>query len=382
MKRTLSLLLAVLMLLSVPVTASASIKYEKVEKIPNVGIQFSNKLAGIEVEVQEDACSSIYSMEYITWALKHNLIPKEIQARYLEPITRSELSTLMVSLYELIKGKEISERKKFIDTHDVDFEKVAGLGIITGIGGGIFRPNDVLTQEQVIVAYYRFMEKVGYRFKPLDKLDYEYKEFYEYSIEEAKNVGVSSWARTAFARVRMTSIGVTETIFEPKGGYPVENVIMHLIRIFNEVDALLLEGHNSIDEVKVKEQLKKIEKMYPTGTPWGLEKEYTYTYNAFASPIVRNVHACDAFATMVSESIFGGLHERVINKNFDGVRVGDRVYFNDHVVIVIDKTDDKLVIAEGNYNGKVRWGGVITREKFEQTCGYTSNYPLIVKKAD
>ncbi|MSU02333.1 S-layer homology domain-containing protein [Tissierella pigra] len=379
MKRILSLLLALVTILSVPITSSAaSIKYEKVEKIPNVGIQFSNKLVGIEVEVPEDVYS--YYIGYVEQALKHNLIPKEIQARYKESITRGELSTLIVRFYELIKGKEISERKKFTDTNDVDFEKAAGLGIVTGIGGGIFRPNDVLTQEQVVATLYRFMEKVGYYFQPVDELEYEYKEAYEYYLEEAKKLGASSWAQTVFAKVSMTPVICNVGIFEPKGTYLVEDVIVLLISVFREVDVLLLEGHNSIDEVKVKEQLKKIEKMYPTGTPWGLEKEYTYIYNVFRSPIVRTVHACDAFATMVSESIFGDLPERVINKNFDGIRVGDIVGYNNHVVIVIDKTDNKIVIAEGNNGGKVRWGRVITRERFERDgYGYVTRYPLVVE---
>lgn len=378
MKRTLSLLLALLMVLSVPITSSAaSIKYEKVEKIPNIGIQFSNKLAGIEVEVPEDVYS--YYKGYVEQALKHNLIPKEIQARYKESITRGELSTLIVRFYELIRGKEISERKKFTDTNDVDFEKAAGLGIVTGIGGGIFKPNDVLTHEQVVATLYRFMEKLGYYFQPVDEMEYEDKESYEYNLDVAKQLGVSSWARTAFARVRMANIGLYEPIFEPKGGYPVENVIVHLIRIFKEVDVFFLEGHNSIDEVKVKEQLKKIEKMYPTGTPWGGEKEYTYIFKAFTKPKVRTVHACDAFATMVSDSIFGDLPERVLNSKFDGIRVGDRVGNSHHVVIVIDKTDNKIVIAEGNNSGKVRWGRVITRESFEENdYGYTTRYPLVV----
>ena len=55
------------------------------------------------------------------------------------------------------------------------------------------------------------------------------------------------------------------------------------------------------------------------------------------------------------------------HSDFDAIRVGDtlRVNGNTHTVIVLEKKEDSVIIAEGNYNGAIHWDRELDREKLE-----------------
>ena len=119
-------------------------------------------ISAIEVTVPEEATTWLAG--WVEIALKHNLIPEALQSKYGKPLTRGEFTALVARLYEKITGEEIKERKTFADTKSADIEKVAGLGILSGVGNGKFNPDDMITREQAAVVIKRLLDKLDYKF--------------------------------------------------------------------------------------------------------------------------------------------------------------------------------------------------------------------------
>ncbi|NMA85274.1 MAG: hypothetical protein GX962_15580 [Epulopiscium sp.] len=97
--KILSLLLALTFVLSAPISVFAT----------TTPITPVSPIASIEVTVPEEATAWLAGSVEI--ALKHDLIPKALQSKYNQPLTRGEFSTLVARLYEKIKGEEIKEKK-------------------------------------------------------------------------------------------------------------------------------------------------------------------------------------------------------------------------------------------------------------------------------
>ncbi|HNU79871.1 MAG TPA: S-layer homology domain-containing protein [Bacillota bacterium] len=77
-------------------------------------------------------------------------------------ITRKEFSALAVKLYENLKGSKIAVdlASSFTDTSDSDVIKAYSLGIVSGIGNGLFAPDASLTREQACTMLTRVYKAV------------------------------------------------------------------------------------------------------------------------------------------------------------------------------------------------------------------------------
>lgn len=131
-------------------------------------------------------------------------------------------------------------------------------------------------------------------------------------------------------------------------------------------------------EAGVKAVLMAQQSAYPEGTPWTNEGN-TYEWHALANTTYTG-HGCAAFTIMMSDKAFGttraaqkynlsGLSAETIKNN---LRIGDivRTDHDTHEVIIVDKTDEGIVVAEGNFNNAVHWGRVITYEELSQSAVY------------
>lgn len=102
--------------------------------------------------------ASDWAYEWLDKADKLDIIPGVlINADMIKPITRLEFCALAVELYEILSGKaaEGDTISPFTDTSDQSVIKAYKLGIVTGMGKGIFAPNNVLTREQAAVMLTR-----------------------------------------------------------------------------------------------------------------------------------------------------------------------------------------------------------------------------------
>lgn len=357
-----SFILALTLVLSAPFSAFAA----------TPPITPVSPISSIEVIVPEEATAWLAGSVEI--ALKHNLIPEALQSKYNQPLTRGEFSTLVARLYEKIKGEEIKERKIFTDTKSAEIEKVAGLGILSGVGNNMFNPNAMITREQAAVAIQRLLDQLGYKYYISPEYQREFQEF----IKEYDS-SVSSWAVQAMAQLYFDTIGYGFGPWDDsKAGITLEESLLALMRVFRLTNNNLLEGYTDA-QAEAKKILNTFKTKYPTGTPWGGEKSYPWILN-------RNIMAtaCSAFTSELSDAVFGDLPV-YHHSDYEAIKIGDilRVNFGDHEVIVIDITDKGVVVAEGNYNGKVHWGAVYDKERFVNSGGNVqTRYPVVYTLAN
>ncbi|MCM1174697.1 MAG: leucine-rich repeat protein [Blautia sp.] len=90
---------------------------------------------------------------------------------------------------------------------------------------------------------------------------------------------------------------------------------------------------------------------------------------------------CVAFAFTLSDRAFGSLPARMYDEGgfaFEDIKVGDilRVHNDTHTVIVLEVIDSGVIVAEGNYGGKVHWGRAISKDDvMGNTSHYITRYP-------
>jgi len=167
---------------------------------------------------------SSWAVSEVNAAISAGLVPESLQSKYTQTITRAEYCCLAVTLYEKYTGREITDRKTFDDTTDINVEKMAAVGVVDGVGNNKFNPDGQLTREQAATMLARLAEAMG---KPLDKIASTF----------ADNVLISSWAIVQVGQVQAVGImgGVGNNTFAPKSPYSREQSIMTMIRLYNIV---------------------------------------------------------------------------------------------------------------------------------------------------
>lgn len=128
--------------------------------------------------------------------------------------------------------------------------------------------------------------------------------------------------------------------------------------------------HSSLTDAEASAILMQLKAEYPDGTDWDNSRQYISGK--------RYGYGCAAFVFLVQERLYGTpvRPSMTTELNMSELRAGDhlRVRNNTHSVIVLANYGDSIAVAEGNYNGKVRWGRVMTeselREQFvyRETC--------------
>jgi len=165
--------------------------------------------------------ASSWAHEGITNAIDLGIVPVSLQNNYTNNITRAEFSALAVALYETVTGREITARTEFNDTTDINVQKMGGLGVVTGVGGGNFAPNNTLTREQAAVMLARLAYSIG---QPLPQVASTF----------ADNAQLSSWAVDAVGQIQAAGImgGVGNNMFSGRGDYTIEQSIITMLRLF------------------------------------------------------------------------------------------------------------------------------------------------------
>jgi hypothetical protein len=137
--------------------------------------------------------------------------------------TRAEFAALAVALYENIKG-EITGRSTFVDTDDINVEKAAYIGVVTGVGNNMFAPDNQLTREQAAVMLARLANAIG------QPLPIQASTF-------ADNAQISSWAIEGVGQMQAAGImgGIGNNRFAPSDPYTREQSIVTIMRLFDIV---------------------------------------------------------------------------------------------------------------------------------------------------
>lgn len=135
------------------------------------------------------------------------------------------------------------------------------------------------------------------------------------------------------------------------------------------------------DEAVIYERMIAMKSEYPEGKHW--TNSDTYVWNGIFYPEGSSFGytftggGCVAFAMILSDAAFGNVpaYERK-TVAYDDLRVGDilRLKGDYHTVIILEKNDDGVVIAEGNYNDSVHWGRKLTKKEVEASEYYYTRY--------
>ena len=134
---------------------------------------------------------------------------------------------------------------------------------------------------------------------------------------------------------------------------------------------------SALTEAAVQATIWALRDIYPTGTVYG--EFYRSETNG---PYGRAPTHCAGWATLCSDAAFGYLPwRRVNNPSWEDIRPGDLVRYDNasggHVVVVLNKTDEYIMVTESGTNNKTRWGGQYYRWWLEEQPGYTcyTRYP-------
>lgn len=167
---------------------------------------------------------SAWAETQVNTAISANIVPTALQGQYTQATTRAEFCALAVALYENVKGTEITERVTFNDTTDINVQKAAAIGVVSGVGNNNFAPNDTLTREQAATMLSRLAAAIG---KPLT----------EQAATFADNNSISQWAFSAVGQVQANGVmgGVGNNTFAPQEQYTREQSIITMNRLFEIV---------------------------------------------------------------------------------------------------------------------------------------------------
>ncbi len=126
------------------------------------------------------------------------------------------------------------------------------------------------------------------------------------------------------------------------------------------------------DSQSVYNTLISFKNKYPEGTSWGKDKYYSWKGGIYTGG-----YSCAAFAFMLSDAAFGNLPARTTNTfSPSTVRVGDIIHYNNHFFVVLEIQNNGFIAAEGNVNGKVMWGRLITNNEIKAAfTQHITRYP-------
>ena len=147
------------------------------------------------------------------------------------------------------------------------------------------------------------------------------------------------------------------------------------------VPAAAAEG--PYDEKTVYEKLIALKESYPEGMRWTNYDGYMITQYDAERHLTTNYYGfgCVAFAYILSDAAFAGLPLRQYSSSeysYEQLRVGDILRINNdtHSVVILEKYDDHLILAEGNYNSSIHWGRSLSKSALLSSwTDVTTRYP-------
>ena len=165
---------------------------------------------------------SDWAAQAVTDGITRGVVPRNLQKKYCEPITRAEFCTLATAYYENATHTSITKFMDFNDTNDDAVRKMGALGVVNGVGGGNFAPNNPLTREEAAVILTNLAAALG---NPLP----------ESAPAFADHANISDWALAQTGKVQAAGImgGVGDSLFAPKESYTREQSIVTIMRMDN-----------------------------------------------------------------------------------------------------------------------------------------------------
>ena len=166
---------------------------------------------------------SDWAKEQVNRAAEIGLVPDGFGNDYRVNITRAQFAATAVKLYEAMSGKTgATGESSFTDTADPVILQAADLGFVSGVGGGRFSPDALVTREQAAVMLSSVYTKLGGEIPAVEATAF------------ADDGDVAGWARNAVAFMSGREIvtGVGNNRFSPKGSASIEQALLISLKMF------------------------------------------------------------------------------------------------------------------------------------------------------
>lgn len=165
---------------------------------------------------------SSWAQESIERAGELGLLPDPFRYGFGRSITRAEFAAIAITLYEYFR-EPVTGRITFTDTADINVEKAAYLGIVSGVGNNRFNPDSPLTREQAAVILSRLVVLLGGEVGVLASPSF-------YDVND-----ISDWAINAVRHMEILDImsGVGYNRFAPHSPCTREQSIIAIMRVFD-----------------------------------------------------------------------------------------------------------------------------------------------------
>lgn len=247
LKRTISLIVSAVMLLSLVPLFCDSAQSSQVSEIPSMVAARADSLQE-DILWAKDNDVYAYNMykgaKLSTWAQKYanmaallSLMPDEVSDYFAEPITRSDFATLTAKYLASLIGASYDElisqfgSKSFSDCDSEAVQICAALGIITGYTDGTFKPSSSITRQEAATMLSRIAMLTGC-----------YANSYngEFSDDDGlwgeNYIGNTSKLKDPFMSAAVMN-GVGSGVFSPDEYYTREQAIVTIVRLFGSTVA-------------------------------------------------------------------------------------------------------------------------------------------------
>ena len=246
-KRTLSLIISAVMLLSLVPFFCASAQTSSVSKIPSM-------IAARAESLQEDilwakgndyyAYNTYKGAKLSTWAQKYanmaallSLMPDEVSDYFAEPITRRDFAILTAKYLGTIIGASDDElisqfgSKSFSDCDSNAVKICAAMGIITGYTDGTFKPNSSITRQEAATMLSRIAMLTGCY---ANSYNGEFSD--DNDLWGENYIGNTSKLKDPYMSAAVMN-GVGSGMFSPDEYYTREQAIVTIVRLFGATTA-------------------------------------------------------------------------------------------------------------------------------------------------
>ena len=185
-----------------------------------VNNDYRDVLNQLEAAVERDRRPSDWAAAEVDAAAEKGYVPTALAKNYTAPITRAEFCRLAVQFYERYTGETVDAAADFTDTQDSAVRKMAGLGVVNGVGGGRFDPDGTLTRQDAAAILMRLAGVMGYEPAAAEN-------------SFADRAAIAGYALDFVAEAAAAGImnGTGDGNFSPTASYTREQSILTIVRL-------------------------------------------------------------------------------------------------------------------------------------------------------
>lgn len=173
--------------------------------------------------------ASSWAIPELSKAESKGLLLPVLNHDFSKPVTREKFSEIVMEYYEALIGTtvETSVLNPFSDTVNEKVLQAYSLGIVYGKAENKFKPNDLITREEIAVMLKRALDKG----RPEFNYNYQYKRF------EDENE-FSDWSLTAIKYLRSLEViqGNSKNYFLPKANTTIQEASIMTYRLLEQTE--------------------------------------------------------------------------------------------------------------------------------------------------